>query len=149
MSDWSTNAARKFSEKKKDDAERIVKQNREHELIAQEWPELWAKLRTKFNEEIIAFNNAPGIESGCLSYNKATDLVVNVSRKNIPEKKTVITFNSEQPSVKVDGPGVLSKNSKLRVRASETGKLYFADSENAAISEASIVEEVLTGLLEI
>src|ERR1700692_1596809 len=82
MSDWSRDAAQKFSEKKKTDAAGVVRKNHEQELIGLGSRDLWDNLRTVFKKEISAFNVEPGIEAGFLSCNDSDPMVMKVSRKD-------------------------------------------------------------------
>jgi hypothetical protein len=148
MSDWSRDAARRFSEKKKAQADLVAKSNRDHELIGLGSRGLWEGLCTAINEEMKAFNAEPGIEPGFLSCNHSDPMIMKVSRKDFSQKVAVITFDPERHFATVEGPGVMPPDKKLAVRVSDGDQLQFFNAENTALSEASIVEGVLKGLLE-
>ena len=146
MSDWSTNAARRLSEKKKAEAARNVRQNHEQELIGLGSRELWDSLRTALNEEILAFNAEPGIETGFLSCNNSDPMVMKVSRKD-SQKSAVITFDPERHFATVKWPGISSTHQTFTVLVSDGDRLRFFN-EETALTNTHIVQEVLDGLLK-
>jgi hypothetical protein len=148
MSNWSRDAAQQFSDKKKTEAARVVRQNREQELIGLGSRELWDGLCSALDAEIEAFNAEPGIDAGFLSCNHSDPMIMRVSRKDFSQKVAFITFDPERHFASVDCPGVLPPDKKLAVRVSDEDRLSFFNSENTALSQASVVQRVLKGLLE-